>query len=232
MTGAEDQQRINDHLRGLYGDDPFARVFNASNAHREEHAPTLPGGEQECGVFPSDATKMRVLATLVRATGARRILEIGCGLGYSALWLADAAGEGASVQTIERLPEHAELARGFAADFGLGDRVHVLMGEGEEILAGLSGPYDLVHDDGWFGHQPSHYDRVIDLLRPGGLWVLSNWFLLSHAITGHSPMDWSQFAGPQWTDDIKDYAAALTSDPRLYVSYIMQPAWVAHAVKL
>jgi predicted O-methyltransferase YrrM len=231
MTQPTDSQRINDYLRSLYGADPFARVFDASNSHRDEHAPTLPGGEQECGVFPSDGTKMRVLATLVKAAGARRILEIGCGLGYSALWVADAAGEGASVETIERLAEHADLARGFVEEFGFEDRLQVLIGEGEDVLAGLTGPYDLIHDDGWFGRQPSYYDRAIELLRPGGLWVLSNWFLLAHAITGEAPMDWSQFAGPRWAEDIKAYAATLTSDPRLYVSYIMQPAWVALAVK-
>jgi predicted O-methyltransferase YrrM len=222
---------VNKYLLDLYGPDPFARVFDASNAHREEHARALPGGEQECGVFPSDATKMRVLTTLVRATGARRILEIGCGLGYSALWLADAAGQDAAVETIERFPAHADLARGFATEFGLGERVHILLGEGDNTLAGLSGQYDFIHDDGWFGHKPAYYDSVVELLRPGGIWVLSNWFLLAHAITGQAPMDWARFAGPRWAEDVTDYARAITSDPRLYVSYIMQPAWVALAVK-
>jgi predicted O-methyltransferase YrrM len=227
----DDQQRINEHLLKLYGPDPFERVYHASNAHREQHNAHLHPQGQECGVYPSDALKMRVLATLVRASGARRTLEIGCGLGYSALWLADAAGPGASVETIERLPEHAELARGFAAEFGLSDRLHILVGEGEDVLNSLAGPYDFIHDDGWFGHQPSYYHRIVELLRPGGTWVLSNWFLLAHAITGKAPMDWSQFAGPRWADDVKSYAEALTADPRLYVSYIMQPAWVALAVK-
>jgi len=163
--------------------------------------------------------------------GAKRILEIGCGLGYSALWLADAAGPDSTIQTIERFPEHAELARGYAAEFGLGNRVHILVGEGDDILLGLAGPYDLIHDDGWFARQPAYYGHILDLLRAGGLWILSNWFLLEQAITGKTTMDWAQFAGPGWADDVKAYAAVLTSDPRLYVSYIMQPSWVALAVK-
>jgi predicted O-methyltransferase YrrM len=231
MTQPADRDRVNHYLIDLYGGDPFARVRQASEAHRVEHAASLAGGEQECGVYPSDAPKMRVLATLVQAVGARRILEIGCGLGYSGLWLAEAAGTDAKVETVERFPEHAEPARGFAAQFALAERLSVIIGEADSILAELGGPYDFVFDDGWFGHQPAYYDRVIELLRPGGLWVLSNWFLLSHAITGEAPMDWAQFAGPRWADDVKDYAKALTSDPRLYVSYITQPAWVALAVK-
>ena len=39
---------------------------------------------------------------LVRATAARRVLEIGTSNGYSTLWLADAArGIGGSVTTVE-----------------------------------------------------------------------------------------------------------------------------------
>ena len=223
--------QIHDHVLHLYGGDPFAHVFDASNSHREEHSRTLPGGAQECGVYPSDAVKMRLLATLVRAVAGKRILEIGCGLGYSALWLAEAAGADGTVETIDRFPQHAELARGYASEFGLGERLHILLGEGDAILGSLAGGYDVVHDDGWFGHQPSYYERVVELLRPGGLWILSNWFLLAQAITGNTSMDWAQFAGPQWADSVKAYAQALTSDPRLYVSYIMQPAWLALAYK-
>ena len=231
MPDTDARELVYGHLRRLYGSDPFARVYDASNAHREKHAPTLAGGVQECGVYPSEAVKMRLLATLIRAVGARRILEIGCGLGYSAIWLADAAGPDATLETMERFPEHAALAREFATEFGLAERVRVILGEGNDILADLEGPYDFIHDDGWFGQQPEYYDRVVELLRPGGLWVLSNWFLLEQAITGQTTMDWAQFAGPRWKDDVKSYARVLTSDPRLYVSYIMQPSWIALAVR-
>lgn len=222
---------VREHLLGLYGGDPFARVYEASNSHREDHARILSGGAQECGVYPSDAVKMRVLATLVQAVAAKRILEIGCGLGYSTLWLAEAAGRDGTVETIDRFPEHAQLARGFASEFELADRISVLVGEADSVLGGLAGPYDLVHDDGWFGHQPAYYDRVVDLLRPGGLWILSNLFLLDQAITGRITMDWAALVGPNWADDVTAYARALTSDPRLYVSYIMQPSWLALAYK-
>ena len=231
MAEREERERVNDYLLDLYGGDRFARVYEASNAHREEHALILAGGVRQCGVYPSEAVKMRVLAALVQAVGAKRLLEIGCGLGYSALWLADAASSGATVDTIDRFPEHTQLASGFVAEFELSQRVRVLLGEGGDILAGLNGPYDFIHDDGWFGHQPEYYHRVVELLRHGGLWVLSNWFLLEQAITGKTTMDWAQFAGPRWGEDIKAYARALTSDPRLYVSYIMQPSWVALAFK-
>ena len=233
MSDASALQRIADHRLDLYGGDPFAHVRDASETHRTEHAASLPSvGEQECGVYPSNPQKMRFVATLVKATRASRILEIGCGLGYSALWLADAAGPGARVETIDRFPEHISLAQGYVRAAGLADRLRLIEGEATDVLGSLPGPYDLIHDDGWFAQEPSYYDRMINLLRPGGLLVMSNWFLLQHAIIGHSDVVWSQFAGPAWSEDVQAYARKLCSDPQLHVSFVTQPAWVALAVKL
>jgi len=49
-----------------------------------------------------------ILAVLAATIRAERILEVGCGLGYSALCLAH--GSGALVETIDRDPEHVRLA--------------------------------------------------------------------------------------------------------------------------
>jgi predicted O-methyltransferase YrrM len=217
-------QPFDAYVLGLYGDDRFAEVRTASGGHRLLHAASLPGGEQECGVFPSDQLKMRVIAQLVRATGARRILEIGAGLGYSAFWMARATGPQGHIETIDRFPEHIAELNAFARRFGLADRVAAIEGEGDATLSTLSGPYDLIHDDGWFAKQPAYYDGMIDLLRPGGLLVMSNWFLLENAVTGTSDVDWSLYAGPTWADDIRSYAAVLVADTRLEVSFIPKPA--------
>jgi predicted O-methyltransferase YrrM len=175
---------------------------------------------------------MRFIATLARATAARRILEIGCGLGYSALWLADAAGPDGRVQTIDRFPEHVNLARRFVAEAGLAERLEVLVGEAVDILPTLPGPYDLVHDDAWFAREPPYLERAIDLLRPGGLLVMSNWFLLQHAVVGGAATDWSQFAGPDWAEEVKAYAEKITRHPRLNVSFVIQPAYLGLAVRI
>jgi len=202
-------------------------VYHASNEHRETHGP-------ECGVHPSDPIKARLLGTLVRATAAKRILEIGCGLGYSALWLAEAAGPDGRVETIDRFPEHAALARRYAGDAGLSSRLNFIEGEGIDILPSLTGPYDLVHDEGWFGAEPPYFERMLELLRPGGLLVASSWFLLEAAVTGVSDKDWSQFAGTDWKANVMAYARKLAAHPALHTSFVLRD-WlygVALTVKL
>ena len=218
------EESLSAYLLDLYGPDPYAEVRTASEAHRPEHAKSLGKGEQECGVYPSDALKMHAIATIVRAMGARRVLEIGGGLGYSALWLAEVVGSSGRVDTIDRFPDHVAQIKQYARRFGFSGRLYAVHGEGDAILRTLTGPYDAIHDDGWFAAQPPYYDRLADLLRPGGLLIMSNWFLLEHALSGQSPIDWSQFAGESWADDIRAYAAHLTADSRFNVSFSQRPA--------
>ena len=223
MTQPSDKERLSAFLVDLYGGDPYAHVRAASDEHREAHG-------ADCGVYPSGPIKMRLISTLATACGAKRILEIGCGLGYSALCLAEAAGPDGHVDTIDRFGEHVEIARRFAAEAGYAGRIQVIEGEGADILVTLTGPYDIVHDDAWFAQEPPYLQRMVDLLRPGGLIALSNWFLLEDAITGKAQTDWSASAGPNWADDVMAYARRLASHPQLSLALAPDP-WLGLAVK-
>src|SRR3990172_3241849 len=117
MADPSDAELLSSFLLDLYGGDPFARVYRASNEHREAHGPA-------CEVYPSQPAKMRLLAGLVRTAGAHRILEIGCGLGYAPLWLAPAAGPEGRVEPIARFREHAAPARRYAEEAGLAGRLN------------------------------------------------------------------------------------------------------------
>ena len=230
MTATSDLRRAAAFLDS-FQPDPYAKVRQASEEHREIHAAGLAGGAQECGVYPSQPLKVRVLANIIRAMAAKRVLEIGCGLGYSALWLADAVGPDGFVETVDHFPEHAELAAGHAKQAGLASRVSVLTGDSDTVLSGLSGPYDFIHDDGWFAVRPPHFRRVLELLRPGGLLAMSNWFLLVQSLAEEPNMDWSDFAGPDWRENVQAFARELASERGLEVAWMMDPG-VALAVKV
>lgn len=141
--------------------DPFERVRLASEEHREAHGPG-------CSVYPTASGPL--IGAIATATEARRILEIGTGLGYSALWLAVGGGR---VETIERDPEHAELARENLA----GSPATVLEGPASGLLPRLEGFYDLVFSDSDPAEMPVVLDHALRLLRPGGTLISSNLFL-------------------------------------------------------
>ncbi len=201
--------------------DPFDDVRLKSDAHRESHG---------CDLYPAGPHVMRLAATVVRLSGARRVLDLGAGIGYSALWLASSGTEEITVEAIDRFAEHVSIGKDLVAEAGLADRISFVHGEVSEVLADLEGPYDLINDDAWFAFEPPYLDRLIALLRPGGALTMPNWFLLEDAITGDTRRDWSEFAGPDWSAGVVDYARRLATDPRLYVTWCASPAW-AVAVK-
>lgn len=199
-------------LLRLGGGDPFHDVLRASDEHRARH----PG----CRLYSAGPRVMSLAAQLVQASAARTILDLGSGLGYSTLWLADAGGPGTSVRGIDRDREHVTEATRQATRHGLHDRVSFVAGEVADVLAALEGPVDLVHDDAWFGERPPHLDRVLALLRPGGVLTMPNWFLLEDALTGRPRRDWSGLAGPDWRSAVVRFAEMLSRDAR------MKPVWV------
>ena len=73
-------------------DAELERYLDGLWASGREHDAELPDRTQRLrNVEPETA---RMLAVLVRATGARRVLELGTSNGYSTLWLADATAAG------------------------------------------------------------------------------------------------------------------------------------------
>lgn len=137
--------------------------------------------EQEARGFPSIQVPARtghLLAILLRAVGARKVVEVGTLGGYSALWIAKALPSDGRVVTLEKEPEHAALAREFIDRAGRAEMVEVRLGDAVEVLQ------DLGPDGGWdamfvdadkerYGVYLKHAQR---LLRPGGLLMADNVF--------------------------------------------------------
>jgi predicted O-methyltransferase YrrM len=115
-----------------------------------------------------------LLATLVRATGARRILEVGTLFGYSTTWMARALPDDGHIDTLELVPEHAAFARELLREAGLAERVVVHQGDARETLARLQGPYDLVFIDADKEGYVDYLDRALEIVRPGGTIIADN----------------------------------------------------------
>ena len=115
------------------------------------------------------------LAVLVKAMGARRILEIGTSNGYSTLWLADATGDAGLVTTVERSPAKIALARDNFARAGLTGRIDQRDGDAGNILRELDDDaYDLLFLDSLRSAYLAWWPDLKRVLRPGGLLVVDN----------------------------------------------------------
>jgi predicted O-methyltransferase YrrM len=119
-------------------------------------------------------TSGKLLALLVRISGARRVLEIGTLAGFSSIWMGQALPDGGHLDTLEYLPEHAAVARENLAAAGLADRVTVHVGPALDTLPSLSGPYDLVFIDADKQNNVAYLEWAVRLGRPGTVVVLDN----------------------------------------------------------
>jgi caffeoyl-CoA O-methyltransferase len=130
-----------------------------------------------------------LLEVLARASAARRAVEVGTAIGVSTLHLARA---GAHVTSFEIDPERQEAARGYLTRAGLAGRVDLRLQDADEGLAQLEGPFDLGFIDGPKQAYGGQLERMVELLRPGGLLVLDNVLLSGTVATGRPAGHWSQ----------------------------------------
>jgi caffeoyl-CoA O-methyltransferase len=116
----------------------------------------------------------RFLEMLVFATGARRVLEVGCFSGYSAISMAAGLPEGGEIVTCELNPRHVEFARRHIELAGYSDRIEVREGPAIETIAGLEGPFDFIFIDADKGSYLDYFEACLPLLADRGLLAADN----------------------------------------------------------
>jgi caffeoyl-CoA O-methyltransferase len=141
----------------------------------------IPEGVPRIQLSPSDG---RLVHLLLRMIGARKVVEVGTLIGYSAIHMARALGPGGKLWTIEFEPRHAEIARANVAAAGLADRVTVLLGAARDVLPTLEAdaPFDAVFIDADKEGYDFYGQWAIAHLRPGGLVLGDNAYLFGELL--------------------------------------------------
>lgn len=150
----------------------------------------------------------RLLQVLLRAIGARRVLEVGTLGGYSAIWMARALPGDGRLLTLEIEPAHAEFARRHLERAGVSDRVEIRVGRALDLLPALDGErFDAVFLDADKEPLPTYFDWALRLLRPGGLLVADN------ALWGGRVLD--DRVDDEKTRAVREFNRRLATDPRV-----------------
>ena len=206
---------IERYLEGLNrAGDPVLDEIARGNATRG-----LPLVDAEVGAL------LRVLATSIKAS---RILEIGTAIGYSGIWLARALPADGMLVTMEFNEDRAREARENFARAGVADRVSVVVGDAQLKIAKVSGPFDLIFQDGDKTLYTPLLDRLVALLRPGGLLITDNVLWDGEVIPGFAAT--SQHDAVD-TRAIIEYNQRVAAHPALLTSIVPLRDGVSISVK-
>ena len=114
------------------------------------------------------------LAFLVGAIGARRVLELGTFTGYSSISMARALPDGGRIITCDVNEETTAIARRYAEEAGVADRIDYRLGPAVETLAQLEGPFDLIFIDADKAGYVDYYEAALPKLADAGLILADN----------------------------------------------------------
>ena len=157
------------------------------------------------------------MALLVRLAGAVRCLEVGVFTGYSSLCIARALPGDGRIVACDVSEEYTAVARRYWDKAGVSDRIDLRLAPALETLDGLladnrAGHFDFGFIDADKENYLAYYERLLRLIRPGGLIAVDNTL-------------WSgRLAAPPSQDDTADTRAlrafntALHGDDRVDLS--------------
>ena len=191
------EDRLEEYIGAL-----FAHDDALLNALREE--------ADRAGLPPISITPRagRVLQVLLRAIGARRVLEIGTLGGYSAIWMARAMGDDGEILTLELDSAHAEFARRYLERAGLAGRVTVRVGRALDLLPALDGEqFDAVFIHADKEPMPTYLDWALRLTRKGGM-ILADNALWAGRVADPEVNDTATAA-------VREFNRRLSTDPRI-----------------
>jgi caffeoyl-CoA O-methyltransferase len=116
----------------------------------------------------------QLLGWLVRLSRAQRVLEIGTFTGYSSISMALALREGGRIVSLDVNEEATAVARRYAEEAGVADRIDYRVGPALDELAELDGPWDLAFIDADKPNYVSYYEAVLPKLADEGFIVADN----------------------------------------------------------
>jgi caffeoyl-CoA O-methyltransferase len=128
----------------------------------------------------------QLMALLVRLIGARRCIEVGTYTGYSALAVALALPADGRLITCDVSAEWVNVGRPFWREAGVEDRIELRLKPAHETLdellvAGEAGRFDFAFIDADKPNYATYYERLLRLIRPGGLIAVDNTLALAGA---------------------------------------------------
>jgi predicted O-methyltransferase YrrM len=193
------------------------RTYDYLLAHSLREDPALAALRAETASHPKVNMQIapeqgQFMQMLVRLIGARRAIEVGVFTGYSSLAVVLAMPQDGRLLACDISEEYTAVARRHWQAAGVAGRIELVIAPAMETLdarlaAGEAGRYDFAFIDADKTGYLGYYERLLELLRPGGLVVVDN-TLWSGAVADPD-------AGDADTAALREFNDALHRDSRI-----------------
>jgi caffeoyl-CoA O-methyltransferase len=121
----------------------------------------------------------QLMALLAKLIGAKKCIEVGVFTGYSSLVVALALPADGSIIACDISEEWTSIGRRYWAEAGVEHKIDLRVGRATHTLdkligAGEAGTYDYAFIDADKPSYDAYYERILQLVRPGGLILIDN----------------------------------------------------------
>jgi caffeoyl-CoA O-methyltransferase len=183
------------YVENLIGDGgrELARVYNESAAMNQQD------------VFSIDPPRGRFLELIARIKSPMSILEIGPGIGYSALWLLKGANPHTTLDVIELNSDVAQEFGRVMTRAGYRKKITIHQGPALQVLGKMRKIFDCIFIDADKDEYPDYLRQALRLTRRGSIILADNMF-------------WSDLLSGQrrlGTPGIREYTKMIFTDKRL-----------------
>ena len=156
----------------------------------------------------SGAFQGRVLSMISKLIQPKNILEIGTYTGYSAICIAEGLQEHASIDTIDKNEELADLQNKYFEKSGFRNKIIQHVGPALEIIPTIHKKFDLVFIDADKSNYSNYFHLIIDKMNKGGVILSDNVLWSGKVVEKLDPKD-------QDTKALLEYNKLLNTDKRI-----------------
>ena len=171
----------------------------------------------------ADREVARFLEITARASGARKVLEIGMAIGYSVVHLSRGVGAQGTIVTIEPNEEMIRAASGYLKRAGVLDRVEIERGKALEVMPTLEETFDLLFIDAVKEEYSRYLDLGLSRLRAGGVVIVDNLLWGGRVATGDTESS---------TVALREFNRYFLNHPQLLAEVLPVGDGLGYAVKL
>lgn len=116
----------------------------------------------------------QLIKLIINQTNAKSIIEVGCNVGYSSIFMSHAMNNEGKVETMERSEKFYQEALTNIKEFDLENNIEVHFGDAVELLDTIKGSFDIAFIDAAKSYYKYFFDKCLEKMHSGGIIISDN----------------------------------------------------------